>query len=95
MKADKLGTLEEGKWADLVVLDRDYFTIPEIDILRIQPLLTMVGGKVVSLHELLATEWNTAPVGEEYNYDREEVDEILRVAEQARPWTGGPVAGSN
>ena len=55
----------------------------------------MVGGKVVSLHERLATEWNTAPVGEEYNYDREEVDEILRVAEQARPWTGGPVAGSN
>ena len=95
MKADKLGTLEEGKWADLVVLDRDYFTIPENDILRIQPLLTMVGGKVVSLHERLATEWNTAPVGEEYNYDREEVDEILRVAEQARPWTGGPVAGSN
>ncbi|MEE2840062.1 MAG: amidohydrolase family protein [Acidobacteriota bacterium] len=95
MKADKLGTLEEGKWADLVVLDRDYFTIPENDILRIQPLLTMVGGKVISLHERLATEWNTAPVGEEYNYDQEEVDEILRVAEQARPWTGGPIAGSN
>ena len=95
MKADKLGTLEEGKWADLVILDRDYFTIPENEILRIQPLLTMVGGKIISLHERLAADWNTAPVGEPYNVDQDEVNELIRAAEQAKPWISGPVGGSN
>jgi len=42
-----LGTLERGKLADLVVLDRDYMTIPLDDILNIQPVLTMTGGKIV------------------------------------------------
>jgi hypothetical protein len=42
-----LGTLEPGKLADLVVLDRDYMTIPVDDILNIRPVMTMVGGKVV------------------------------------------------
>ena len=95
MKADKLGTLEEGKWADLLVLDRDYFTIPENDILRIQPLLTVVGGKIIALHEKLAAEWNTSPVGEAYNYDEEAVNELLRIHEDARPWVSGPVGGAN
>jgi hypothetical protein len=95
MKSDKLGTLEEGKWADLVVLDRDYFTIPENDILRIQPLMTVVGGKTIALHKKLATEWNTTPVGEEYNYDEEGVNELLRIHEGAKPWVSGPVGGAN
>jgi len=42
-----LGTLEPGKFADLVVLDRDYLTIPDDEIFWIQPTLTMVGGRVV------------------------------------------------
>jgi predicted amidohydrolase YtcJ len=42
-----LGTLEVGKQADLVVLDRDYMTVPAAEIRRIQPTLTMVGGRVV------------------------------------------------
>ena len=42
---DKRGTLEVGKWADLVVLDADYFTVPEDRIASIKPLLTLVGGK--------------------------------------------------
>jgi predicted amidohydrolase YtcJ len=43
---DKRGTLEAGKWADLVVLSEDYFAVPEDKISTIKPLLTMVGGKV-------------------------------------------------
>ena len=42
-----LGSLEVGKQADLVVLDRDYMTIPVAEIKKIKPTLTMVGGRVV------------------------------------------------
>ncbi|WP_426196444.1 amidohydrolase [Massilia sp. DWR3-1-1] len=41
------GSLEVGKLADLIVLDRDYFTIEAADIARIKVLQTVVGGKVV------------------------------------------------
>ena len=41
------GTLESGKWADFIVLDRDYFTIPESEIWQIQVLETWVGGRKV------------------------------------------------
>jgi len=39
--------IEVGKLADLVVVDRDYMTVPEDDLSEIQTLMTMVGGKVV------------------------------------------------
>ncbi|MET0291281.1 MAG: amidohydrolase family protein [Steroidobacteraceae bacterium] len=42
-----LGSLEVGKQADLVVLDRDYLTVPAAEIRRIKPTMTMVGGRVV------------------------------------------------
>ena len=42
-----LGSLASGKYADLLVLDRDYFTIPVDQIKDIKPLMTMVGGRVV------------------------------------------------
>ena len=45
-KEDELGTLEPGKFADLVVLDRDYLTVPEDEIFDIEPVLTMVGGRI-------------------------------------------------
>jgi cytosine/adenosine deaminase-related metal-dependent hydrolase len=44
---DRLGTIETGRLADLVVLDRDYFTIPEADIKKIRAVMTIVDGKIV------------------------------------------------
>jgi predicted amidohydrolase YtcJ len=44
---DRLGTLEPGKWADFIVVDRDFFTVPESEIDDIQVLQTWVGGELV------------------------------------------------
>jgi predicted amidohydrolase YtcJ len=41
------GSLEPGKLADLIVIDRDYLNCPERDISQTRVLMTMVGGKVV------------------------------------------------
>jgi len=43
---DNLGSIAPGKLADLVVLDRDYLTVPADQIKDIKSVLTMVGGKV-------------------------------------------------
>lgn len=43
---DTKGTIEKGKFADLTVIDRDYFTCPEDEIRQIQPVLTVVGGHI-------------------------------------------------
>jgi len=42
-----LGSIQPGKLADLVVLDRDYLTVPAEQIKDIKPVMTVVGGKVV------------------------------------------------
>src|SRR5690554_6477012 len=41
------GTLENGMYADFVILSDDYFTIPENEINNLKSILTVVGGKVV------------------------------------------------
>jgi predicted amidohydrolase YtcJ len=42
-----LGSLQKGKYADLLVLDRDYLTVPADAIKDLKPVMTMVGGKIV------------------------------------------------
>ncbi len=42
-----LGSLQKGKYADLLVLDRDYLAVPADAIKDLKPVITMVGGKVV------------------------------------------------
>ena len=41
------GTLEPGKLADLAVLSADYFSIPVDQVMDVESVLTMVGGRVV------------------------------------------------
>jgi hypothetical protein len=44
---DNLGSIQPGKLADLLVLDRDYLTVPADQIRNIKPVMTMVGGRIV------------------------------------------------
>jgi predicted amidohydrolase YtcJ len=44
---NKIGTIEPGKLADLAVLNRDYFAVPDQEIKQIRSLLTIVDGKIV------------------------------------------------
>jgi predicted amidohydrolase YtcJ len=43
----RTGSLERGKLADLIVLDRNVLRIPKTQIMNTKVLLTMVGGKTV------------------------------------------------
>jgi predicted amidohydrolase YtcJ len=44
---DDLGSIEVGNHADLAVLDRDCFAVPDEELKRTRSLLTVVGGKIV------------------------------------------------
>ena len=44
---DRLGTLEPGKLADMVILDRDPFAIPADQLGQVAVTHTIVGGRVV------------------------------------------------
>ena len=47
LQEGNMGSIQPGKLADLVVLDRDYLTIPADQIKDIRAVMTMVGGRVV------------------------------------------------
>ena len=44
---DRKGRIKKGYYADMVLLDRDIFTVDPMEIKDILPVMTMVGGKVV------------------------------------------------
>lgn len=42
-----IGAIKPGLLADMLVLDRDYFTVPADEIKDIRPVATIVGGRIV------------------------------------------------
>src|SRR5207248_1256490 len=46
-RENEAGTLQQGKWADLIVLDRDLLTCPENQISDTKVLKTYLNGKLV------------------------------------------------
>ena len=46
-KETQLGSLEKGKRADLVVLNKDYMTVEEDEIKNLYSVMTVVDGKIV------------------------------------------------
>ena len=47
LQEGNMGSIQPGKLADLVVLDRDYLTIPADQVKDIRVVMTMVGGRIV------------------------------------------------
>jgi len=47
IEEDDLGSIEAGNHADLAVLDRDFFTVPDAEITRTRSVLTLAGGRIV------------------------------------------------
>ena len=44
---DRKGRIKENYYADIVILDKDIFTVDPMEIRNIKPIITMVGGKIV------------------------------------------------
>ncbi len=44
---DVVGTIEEGKWADFVILSGDYLTVPEDEISELEVLMTVIDGQIM------------------------------------------------
>ncbi len=50
----QVGSIEVGKFADLIILEGNFMTMPEAELARNKVLLTMVGGKVVMARDAFA-----------------------------------------
>jgi predicted amidohydrolase YtcJ len=47
MAEDTIGTLEPGKYADFVVLDNDFFTIPIEEVRELKVVMTGLSGEII------------------------------------------------
>jgi hypothetical protein len=63
LREKRVGMLDKGSYADFLILDRDFLTVPEADIPKVEVLMTVVGGKTVHLGAALGKEIGAQPVG--------------------------------
>ena len=68
---DRLGSLESGKLADIVILNQDWFTAPLEQLDRTHAVMTVLGGKITHLRESFAQELGRQPMGYQIEYDWE------------------------
>jgi predicted amidohydrolase YtcJ len=47
LQENNLGSIQAGKLADMVVIDRDYLAVPADQIKEIRSVMTIVGGRIV------------------------------------------------
>ena len=66
-----LGTIEVGKFADLVVLNQDYFTVPDEGLKRINSVLTVVGGNIVHDAKVLRIEREDRDDDDDHGHGRD------------------------
>ena len=72
-RTNDLGSLEPGKYADYLILNKDYFSIPSTMIKTVRPLMTVVGGNTVYLDTNYANELGTLPVGVQPTFAMEHI----------------------
>ncbi len=75
LREDKIGSLEAGKFADLVVIDKDFMKVPDEELEKIQVLLTVVDGQPMFAEEKFAEEIKWAGIPHQRGVPSPNVDE--------------------
>ncbi len=91
-KENALGSIEPGKFADIVILSGDYMSTPVEDLDQLTSVLTLIGGKVA--HEMPALRGNTLHFSTdtaEWTFDMQTPTELWRWTEppQIPPFLNG------
>ena len=70
---ERLGSLEPGKLADFIVLNKDYFTVPLTEIPTVYPVMTVVGGNISVVRQEAASDLGLSAMGPQlqYSFDTE------------------------
>jgi predicted amidohydrolase YtcJ len=68
LKEQDIGTIEPGKFADLIVLNKDYFSTPEAELPGVYPLMTVVGGKPIVIRKEYSAEVGLPATGPQMEF---------------------------
>ena len=71
LKGDQVGSIEAGKFANMIVLDQDYMTMPVEEIGEMRPLMTMMAGQFIFVRTDFSQEHNLKPAGAEISTHEE------------------------